>query len=81
MGGLQKQIDVLVTEASRVDLVLNSDKSTVVNFRNGGFLAKHKKGFLDGSMLEVVSQCKYLEGDFLHTNVITNTTARPYEMG
>ena len=57
--GLQNQLNVLSVAAERC-LTVNLDKSKVVVFRKGAFLAAKGKWFLGGAVLEVVNNYKYL---------------------
>ena len=38
--GLQNQLDVLAQNAMKLDLYVNLDKTNIVIFRNGGYIAK-----------------------------------------
>ena len=58
--GLQNQLNVLSVAAERLCLTVNLDKSKVIVFRKGGFLAAKEKLFLGGAVLEVVNKYKYL---------------------
>ena len=58
--GLQNQLNVLSVAAERLCLTVNLDKSKVIVFRKGGFLAAKEKWFLGGAVLEVVNKYKYL---------------------
>ena len=70
--GLQNQIDNLKIASERLGLAVNTQKTKVVVFRNGGFLAGHEKWTLGDTALEVVPQYKYL-GLILSTKLCTNT--------
>ena len=54
--GLQNQLNVLFVAAERLCLTVNLDKSKVIVFRKGGFLAAKEKWFLGGAVLEVVNK-------------------------
>ena len=41
-------------------LRINKDKSKIIVFRKGGYLAKHEKWILDGSKMDVVNLYNYL---------------------
>ena len=56
---LQNQLNVLSVAAER-RLTVNLDKSKVVVFRKGAFLAAKDKWFLGGTVLEVVNNYKYI---------------------
>ena len=58
--GLQQQLNILRDTAKKLGLVVNSQKSNVVVFRNGGHIAAREKWFYDGMKLEIVNQYKYL---------------------
>ena len=58
--GLQNQLYVLSVAAERLCLTVNLDKSKVIVFTKGGFLAANEKWFLDGAVLEVVNKYKCL---------------------
>ena len=58
--GLQNQLNVLSTAAKRLFLTVNMDKSKVVVFRKGGFLASRERWYFNGNILEVVNSYKYL---------------------
>ena len=62
--GLQNQLNVLPVAAERLCLSVNLDKSKVIVFRIGGFLAAKEKWFLGGAVLEVVNKYKYLGLNF-----------------
>ena len=46
--------------AKRLHLVVNFEKSQVVIFINGGYIAARKKWFYDGMKLKIVNHYKYL---------------------
>jgi hypothetical protein len=58
--GLQHQLNILRDNAKKLNLFVNMDKSKVVIFRNGGYIASKEKWFYDGIKLEIVNQYKYL---------------------
>lgn len=62
--GLQNQLNVLLEESCKLGLMVNSDKTKIVVFRNGGFLAEHEKWFLGEKRLDVVKEFKYLGAVF-----------------
>ena len=47
---------MLFVAAERLCLTVNLDKSKVIVFRKGGFLAAKEKWFLGGAVLEVVNK-------------------------
>ena len=66
--GLQNQLDVLARNAEKFDLHVNLDKTNIVIFRNGGYIAKREVWYYDGQSISVVNSYKYL-GLFLTTRM------------
>ena len=66
--GLQKQLDVLARNAMKLYLHVNLDKTNIVIFRNGGYIAKKEVWYYDGQSFFVVNSYKYL-GLFLTTRM------------
>ena len=66
--GLQNQLDVLARNALNLDLHVNLDKTNIVIFRNGGYIAKKEVWYYDGQSISVVNSYKYL-GLFLTTRM------------
>ena len=66
--GLQNQLDVLARNCARLDLHVHLDKSNIVIFRNGGYIAKREKWFYNGQNITIVNSYKYL-GLFLTTRM------------
>ena len=58
--GLQNQLDLLVKNADALDLTVNLEKTPIVVFRNGGYLARHEKWHIKGQAVSVVNAYKYL---------------------
>jgi len=58
--GLQTQLNILYRVAERLDLVVNLEKSNIVVFRNGGFLARNENWYFGTAKLSVVNMYKYL---------------------
>jgi hypothetical protein len=58
--GLQQQLNILCNSSRQLGLTVNMDKSKVIIFRNGGYIAAREKWFYNGTKLEVVNQYKYL---------------------
>ena len=54
--GLQNQLNALSIAAKRLGLTVNLDKSKVMVFRKGGYLAAKERWFWGDQKLEVVSQ-------------------------
>ena len=59
--GLQNQLNALFVAAKRLGLTVNLDKSNVMVFRKGGYLAAKERWFWDDQKVEVVNTYKYLE--------------------
>ena len=60
MIGLQNQLNALSVAAERLGLTVNLDKSKVMVFRKGGYLAAKERWFWGDQKLEVVNTYKYL---------------------
>ena len=58
--GLQTQLTNLYESAQRLKLTVNLEKSKVVVFRKGGYLAGREKWWFGPDLLEVVNTYKYL---------------------
>jgi len=58
--GLQNQLNALSIAAKRLGLTVNLDKSKVMVFRKGGYLAAKERWFWGDQKLEVVNTYKYL---------------------
>ena len=58
--GLQNQLNQLQRGADAIGLIVNRDKTKVMVFRNGGFLAANERWNLGGDRLEVVPEYRYL---------------------
>ena len=58
--GLQNQLNNLACGAKRLGLRVNLNKSNIIVFRKGGFLARNEAWTLDGKAMPVVNTCKYL---------------------
>ena len=59
-GGLQHQLNILQTCCSNMQLNVNIDKTKVMVFRKGGFLAKREQWSYNGVKLDVVNRYCYL---------------------
>eukprot|EP00745_Piridium_sociabile_P014995 TRINITY_DN220_c0_g1_i2.p1 TRINITY_DN220_c0_g1~~TRINITY_DN220_c0_g1_i2.p1 ORF type:complete len:782 (+),score=58.82 TRINITY_DN220_c0_g1_i2:69-2414(+) len=66
--GLQRQLNSLYTAASRLELKVNMDKTNIVVFRKGGYLARSEKWTYGGEIMKVVNMYKYL-GIFFSTRL------------
>ena len=60
IAGLHCWLNVLRDTAKRLHLVVNFEKSQVVIFRNGGYIAAREKRFNDDMKLKIVNHYKYL---------------------
>ena len=60
IAGLHCWLNVLRDTAKRLHLVVNFEKSQVVIFRNGGYIAAREKRFNDDMKLKIVNRYKYL---------------------
>ena len=69
--GLQNQLSQLQTGADALGLSINRDKTKVVVFRNGGYLAENEKWHLCGNWLEISPEYRYL-GALLTTKLSYN---------
>ena len=63
-AGLQNQLNILQTCCENMQLNVNIDKTKVMVFRKGGFLAKHEQWYFNGTKLEVVNKYCYLGFNF-----------------
>ena len=75
---LHKKLDILYEVAVKLGLVVTMDKSKVVVFRKGGYLAGHDRWHIDNTILEVVSEYSYLGLIFstrLNNNVMLSRLA------
>lgn len=66
--GLQTQIDNLAIKSKELGLTVNLEKTKIMVFRKGGFLAKREKWHFNGINLEIVNKFKYL-GYMLTTKI------------
>ena len=58
--GLQHQLNLLARNADALDLTVNLEKSNIVVFRNGGYLARCEKWYYKDYVVKVVNAYKYL---------------------
>ena len=58
--GLQSQLNSLHRSACALDLKVNLEKSNIVVFRKGGYLAAREIWYFDGVVMPVVNAYKYL---------------------
>ena len=73
VGGLQNQLNILNDISTKLDLIVNLEKSNIVVFRNGGHLSCKEKWTYGGNKLSVVNAYKYL-GIFLTTRLSFSAT-------
>ena len=58
--GLQNQLNVLCEVANRLGLLVNLEKTKIVVFRNGGYLARAERWYYGSELVSVASSYKYL---------------------
>ena len=58
--GLQVQLNNLHNAATKLELKVNLDKSNIIVFRKGGYLAEKERWYFGGKRMEVVNTYKYL---------------------
>ena len=58
--GLQNQLNVLYEVANRLGLLFNLEKTKIVVFRNGGYLARAERWYYGSELVSVASSYKYL---------------------
>ena len=58
--GLQNQLNVLYEVANRLGLLVNLEKTKIVVFRNGGYLARAERWYYGSELVSVASSYKYL---------------------
>ena len=68
--GLENQLNALCVAAKLLGLTVNFDKSKVMVFRKGGYLAAEERWFWDDQKLEVVNTYKYLVQFFFYWTVL-----------
>ena len=73
--GLQNQLNILQRAACKLHLIVNLDKSNIIVFRKGGYLAEKEKWSYDGKMMPVVNVYKYL-GIYLSTKLSFSAACR-----
>ena len=69
--GLQNQLKYLEKGTRAVGLQVNNEKTKVIVFRNGGYLADHEKWYLGLERLETVNEYRYL-GTLFTTRLSVN---------
>ena len=75
--GLQNQLNVLQFQSNRLGLEINKEKTQIVIFRKGGFIAKKEKWFYDKTELNIVNSYRYLGIDFT-TKLSFSNAIRPF---
>ena len=58
--GLQNQLNILYRSSEKLQIKVNLDKSNIIVFRKGGYLAAHEKWFCGKNRIEVVNAYKCL---------------------
>ena len=58
--GLQCQLNILYRAACRLHLTVNLQKSNIIVFRKGGYLAERERWYYNGMNMPVVNAYKYL---------------------
>ena len=73
--GLQNQLNILQRAACKLHLIVNLDKSNIIVFRKGGYLAEKEKWTYNGEQMPVVNVYKYL-GIYLSTRLSFSAACR-----
>ena len=73
--GLQRQLNSLCRAAESLDLKVNLDKSNIVVFRKGGYLAARESWTYNGTKMPVVNVYKYL-GIYFSTRLSFNVACK-----
>ena len=79
--GLQKLLDSLSKYNHTWDLTLNTNKTKIVVFRNGGKLRDNEKWYYNGCQLESVNKFNYLGILFFYNGKFSRTQKRAAEQG
>ena len=58
--GLQTQLNNVCSAASNLELKVNMNKSNIVFFQKGGYLASRERWFYDNAEMKVANSYKYL---------------------
>ena len=58
--GLQNKLNVLYEVANRLVLLVNLEKTEIVVFRNGGYLARPERWYYGSELVSVASSYEYL---------------------
>ena len=75
--GLQNQINVLESQSIRLGLTINENKTQIVIFRKGGYVARREKWYYGNKCLKIVNAYRYLGIDFT-TKLSFNNATRPF---
>jgi len=78
---LQEMINSLSNYTRKWDLTVNTNKTKIVVFRNGGRTRDSEKWFFNGCQLEVVNEFIYLGVLFFYTSKFARTQKRFAEQG
>ena len=79
--GLQQNINALLNYTMKWDLTVNTNKTKIVVFRNGGKIRKNEKWFYNGYELEVVNEFNYLGLLFFYNGKFSRAQKRAAEQG
>ena len=79
--GLKKLLDSLYKYTQKWDLTLNTNKTKVVVFRNGGKLRDNEKWYYNGCQLESVNEFNYLGILFFYNGKFSRIQKRAVEQG
>ena len=71
--GLQQKLNILEEQSTRLGVKVNLDKTKIIVFRKGGFLAKFEKWFYGGHPVEVVNRYVYLGFEFTTKMSLTSS--------
>ena len=75
--GLQNQINILENQSRRLGLTINENKTQIVIFRKGGYIAKSEKWYYGNTALKIVNSYRYLGINFTTKLSFSNAT-RPF---
>ena len=79
--GLQKMINSLFNYTQNWNLTVNTNKTKIVVFRNGGKLRDNEKWYFNGCKLDVVNEFIYLGVLFFYNGKFARTQKRFAEQG
>ena len=75
--GLQNQINILENQSRRLGLTINENKTQIVIFRKGGYIAKSERWYYGNTALKIVNSYRYLGINFTTKLSFYNAT-RPF---